>query len=265
MWKGAGSRGTKFHPKCKHQGSWDQDLCPEAAVQIIETIHPRQRQKSKYFFKKNGKGGKAWDFWRRELIPQRGSLGGSTSGSSGLSRAVVDLGATNVTFQESSTNSPLESLHFLPETRFFSRQCQQARESRIQPPICVRNLFGKNKEDAGAEGASSLPARARPGVRAGHPVRLCLRRDSSIHQPSCPTGDWDPPTTREKSVPRRGPMRDPESPVSRRDPPVGTGHLEGGTGLDSALGLIEPSGSLTGHSEAPAPTWPPKSPHLEQS
>lgn len=160
---------------------------------------------------------------------------------------------------------PLESLHFLPETRFFSRQCQQARESRIQPPICVRNLFGKNKEDAGAEGATSLPARARPGVRAGHPVRLCLCRDSSIRQPSCPTGDWDSPTIREKSVPPRGPIREPESPVSRRDPPVGTGHLEGGTGLDSALCLIEPSGSLTGHSEAPAPTWPPKSPHLEQS
>lgn len=139
MWKEAGSRGTKFHPKCKHQDPWDQDLCPEAAVQIIETIQPRQRQKSKHL-KKNEKRGKAWDSWRRELVPQHGSLGGSTSGSSGLSRAVVDLGATlwpatNVTFQESSTSSPLERLHFLPETRFFSRQCQQARESRIQSPI----------------------------------------------------------------------------------------------------------------------------------
>lgn len=150
----------------------------------------------------------------------------------------MDLGAalrpaTNVPFQESSTNSHLESLHFLPETRFFSRQCQQARESRIQHPICVRNLFGKNKEGAGAEGASSLPARARPGVQARSPVRLCLRRDSSIRQPSCPTGDQDPPATREKSVPRRGPTRGPESPVSRRDPPRGYWALGGwhGTGF----------------------------------
>lgn len=68
MWKQAGSRGTKFHPKCKHQGPWDQDLCPEAAVQIIETIHPRQRQKSKHL-KKNEKRGKGLGFVAKGTCP----------------------------------------------------------------------------------------------------------------------------------------------------------------------------------------------------
>lgn len=126
---------------------------------------------------------------------------------------------------------PLGKFTFPPRNQILLRQCQQARESRIQPPICVRNLFGKNKEGAGAEGASSLPARARLGVWAGRPVRLCLRRDSSIRQPSCPTGDRDPPTAREKSVPRRGPTRGPESPVSRRDPPRGYWALGGCHGI----------------------------------
>lgn len=118
----------------------------------------------------------------------------STSGSPGLSGAVTSRGstllsATNVTFQESSISYPLESLCFLPETRFFSRHCQQARESRIQPLICARNLFGENKEGAGAEGArASGPGagRARPGVRAGRPARLCLRQSSGTANPPAP-------------------------------------------------------------------------------
>lgn len=113
----------------------------------------------------------------------------SNSRSPGLSGAVTGRGstflsATNVTFQESSTSSPLESLCFLPETRFFSRHCQQARESRIQPPICARNLFGENKEDSGRKGPEPPGSGAYWGP--GWAPRAPLSAPEQRHPPTLP-------------------------------------------------------------------------------
>lgn len=193
----------------------------------------------------------------------------STSGSPGLSEAVMGRGstlpsATNVTFQESSTSSPLESLCFLPETRSFSRHCQQA-TSRIQPPICARNLFGENKEGAGAEGARASGPGCVLGSGLGAPrAFVCAGAAAPANPPAPPaTGTRRPHEKGQSRV--RGPRTypSPRPPVGIR--PGGTGHSEGGTEPNSAFCLFEPSGSLTGHSEAPAPIWFPKSPHLERS
>lgn len=141
------------------------------------------------------------------------------------------LSATNVTFQESSTSSPLESLCFLLETRFFPRHCQQAKESRILPLICSRNLFGENKEGSGQKGPS-LRAGARPGVQAGRPARLCLLQSSGTRQASRSSGDRDLPSTREMPVPRQGLARVPESSASNGNPPRGYWALGGWFGTE---------------------------------
>lgn len=117
----------------------------------------------------------------------------------------------------------MESLCFLPETRFFSRHCQQARESRIQPLICARNLFGENKEGTRAEGArASGPGGPGAFWGPGWAPRAPLSAPEQRHrQPSRPYGDQDPPATRERPVPRQGPTRVPKSPASRGNPPQG--------------------------------------------
>lgn len=114
----------------------------------------------------------------------------------------------------------MESLCFLPETRFFSRHCQQVRESRIQALICARNLFGENKEGTGAEGAraSGPGASWGPGWAPRAPLSA---REQRHRQPSGPYSDRDPPTTRERPVGRQGPTRVPKSPASRGNPPRG--------------------------------------------
>lgn len=132
------------------------------------------------------------------------------------------------------------------------------------PRFVQETCLGRTKKAQGGRGRS-LRARARTGVQAGRPARLCLRRSSGTRQPSRPSGHRDPPATRERPVPRQGPARVPESSASRGNPPPGYWHSEGGTEPNSAFCLVEPSGSLTGHSEAPAPIRFPKSPHLERS
>lgn len=196
-------------------------------------------------------------------------LKANTSGSPALSGAVTGRGstflsATNVTFQKSSTSSPLESLCFLPETRFFPRHCQQARESRILPLICARNLFGENKEGSGRKGPS-LRAGARPGVQAGRPARLCLRQSSGTRQASRSSGTATCQPQEKCQSRVRGPHAYPSPWPPVGIPHGGTGHSEGSSEPNSAFCLVEPSGSLTGQSEAPAQIWFTKSPHLVRS
>lgn len=132
------------------------------------------------------------------------------------------------------------------------------------PDLCKKLVWGEQRRHRGGRGPSLRAGRVlgsglgapRAFVCAGAAAPPTLR---PLQRPG--SANYTGKTSRASGAHARSQV--PGLPGESA--PGGAGHSEGGTESDSDFCLVEPSGSLTGHSEAPAPVWFPKSPHLEQS
>lgn len=169
-------------------------MSPETKVQITHTLSrlkgtcnldntPRHRQESKHFPGENGSGNKgigrgftsygpqAGDLERVRLHPPTWLPKASTSASPGLSGAVTSRGstllsATNVTFQESSTSYPLESL-FPPGNQILFKALPTGQgKPDPTPDLCKKLVWGEQRRRKGGRGPSLRAGRG-PGASWG--------------------------------------------------------------------------------------------------